>query len=116
VYKFLSYLLEEPLYKIGYSKKLSKRLPTYATGKSEDGAVVYHQTCANCKLVEQSLKHKLRFYLFNNNKELVQLELNKLVDIIKETINDLDGKTLKNKVHDIENKISNIEQEIKNNF
>ena len=46
----------------------------------------------------------------------VLLELNKLVDIIKETINDLDGKTLKNKVHDIENKVSNIEQEIKNNF
>jgi len=107
---------DRPLYKIGYSKKLDKRILNYGVGKTDNGSIVFHIKCYNMKLIEQVLKHKLKWCLYDHNKELVDIKLDKLIDIIKETVYDIDDKIIKEDIHDLlidsENEITNKETKI----
>lgn len=94
IHQFLTYE-EFPLFKIGFSKNLNKRIPVYNTGNDNNGIVVYDNYCYDCKLVEKVLKHKLKYNLYDKNKELVNIDLNKLINTIDETIHDLDDKIIK---------------------
>ena len=82
----------------------------YGVGKTDTGSIVYHLRCYNMKLIEKVLKHKLKWCLYDDNKELVDIKLDKLINIIKETVNDIDDKIIKEDIQELlidsENEIS----------
>ncbi len=98
-----------PLYKIGYSKKLDKRIMNYGTGHTDNGSIVFHIKCHNMKLVEDVLKHKLKWCLYDKNREMVKIKLDELILIIEETIHDLDDKIIKD---DVEQLLTNSDNEL----
>lgn len=89
------------LYKIGYSKRLDKRIMSYGTGNIDNDSIIYHLKCYDMKLVEKLLKHKLKWCLYEKNKEMVDIKLEKLIDIIKETVYDIDEKIIKNDIEEL---------------
>ena len=69
------------------------------------------------KLVERVLKHKLKWCLYEKNKEMVDLELDKLIEIIEETVHDIDDKIVKNDVEELlidsENELDTTNKELR---
>lgn len=90
------------MYKLGHAKYyLGDRKPAYGTGHTNSGTFVYHRACFNSKLMEAVLLHRLQYYLYDENKEMIDIDLNKLIDVIDETVDFVDGKILKGNVEQI---------------
>lgn len=92
---------ERPLYKIGYSKNLNKRIKSYGTGKKTPGTIIYYKECYDCKLAEKVLLHKLKYARYEKNKELIDIDFDKLKNIIDITIDELDNEVIKENIDDL---------------
>ena len=94
---FIIYILQfddltnRPLYKIGFTRNLKKRIPTYKTGKGNKPTVVFQKDVSNGKLIEEIILYSVRNYLYLENNELVDIELKYLLNIINKTIDNIES-------------------------
>ena len=74
------YVLEDDgMYKIGYTKDLSKRLLTYNTGKANKAEYSYYKKTDCAKEIEECMKALLNEYIYKSNKEFYNCSLNKIL-------------------------------------
>jgi prophage antirepressor-like protein len=83
-------LTNRPLYKVGFTRNLKKRIPTYKTGKADKPTVVFQKDVSNGKLIEETILYSVRNYLYLENNELVDIELKYLLNIINKTIDNIE--------------------------
>jgi predicted GIY-YIG superfamily endonuclease len=77
----------DSVYKIGRSKDLKSRLVTYQTGKTEDIKVMYVYRTDDLKEVEGCVKAWVKRFQYRKFKEVYQVDLNILKDVITKCAN-----------------------------
>jgi predicted GIY-YIG superfamily endonuclease len=72
-------LKDDSMYKIGYTKDLTKRITTYNTGKENKAAYSYYKKSDCAKEIEECMKALLNEYIYKSNKEFYNCSLNKIL-------------------------------------
>jgi prophage antirepressor-like protein len=72
-------LKDDSMYKIGYTKDLTKRLATYNTGKENKATYSYYKKTDCAKEIEECMKALLNEYIYKSNKEFYNCSLNKIL-------------------------------------
>jgi hypothetical protein len=92
VYVMLNSLYDpSPVYKIGRTKDLTKRLGTYNTGNPDDVIVVYERKCSDSKLVELLAQHILDHYRSESNREYYCLPVGQIKKVLDHCVDSCDG-------------------------
>ncbi len=76
-------LKDDSMYKIGYTKDLTKRLATYNTGKENKAAYSYYKKSDCAKEIEECMKALLNEYIYKSNKEFYDCSLNKILKEVR---------------------------------
>jgi phage anti-repressor protein len=82
-YIIKSSINRKQMYKVGHAKNLINRLRTYQTGKFEDVEVVFVYKTNDFKAVENCVKALANKYRAQKRKEIFELNLDMLKDIIQ---------------------------------
>ena len=72
-------LKDDSMYKIGYTKDLTKRLATYNTGKANKAIYSYYKKSECAKEIEECMKALLNDYIYKSDKEFYNCSLNKIL-------------------------------------
>jgi len=96
---------DEKLYKIGYTKDLTKRLSTYNTGKANKAEYAYYKKSDCAKQIEECMKALLNKYIYKSNKEFYKCPLNKIIKEVKKCV-DIENNC--NKCSDIKNNMEQV--------
>lgn len=76
-------LKDNNMYKIGYTKDLTKRLAAYNTGNSNNISYSYYKKTDCAKEIEECMKALLNEYIYKSNKEFYNCSLNKILTEVK---------------------------------
>ena len=76
-------LKDDSMYKIGYTKDLTKRLATYNTGKENKASYSYYKKTDCAKEIEECMKALLNEYIYKSNKEFYNCSLNKILKEVR---------------------------------
>jgi prophage antirepressor-like protein len=76
-------LKDDGMYKIGYTKNLTKRLATYNTGKANKATYSYYKKTDCAKEIEECMKALLNEYIYKSNKEFYNCTLNKILKEVR---------------------------------
>ena len=81
--KTIYVLKDDGMYKIGYTKDLTKRLATYNTGKANKATYSYYKKTDCAKEIEECMKALLNEYIYQSNKEFYDCSLNKILKDVR---------------------------------
>ena len=70
---------DDGMYKIGYTKDLTKRLATYNTGNANKAEYSYYKKTECAKEIEECMKALLNEYIYKSDKEFYKCSLNKIL-------------------------------------
>jgi prophage antirepressor-like protein len=76
-------LKDDGMYKIGYTKDLTKRLATYNTGKANKAVYSYYKKTDCAKEIEECMKALLNEHIYKSDKEFYNCSLNKILTEIR---------------------------------
>ena len=76
-------LKDDSMYKIGYTKDLTKRLATYNTGKANKATYSYYKKSDCAKEIEECMKALLNEYIYKADKEFYNCSLNKILKEVR---------------------------------
>jgi predicted GIY-YIG superfamily endonuclease len=76
-------LKDEGMYKIGYTKDLTKRLATYNTGNANKASYTYYKKTDCAKEIEECMKALLNEYIYKSDKEFYNCSLNKILTEVR---------------------------------
>ena len=76
-------LKDEDMYKIGYTKDLTKRLATYNTGNANKASYTYYKKTDCAKEIEECMKALLNEYIYKSDKEFYNCSLNKILTEVR---------------------------------
>jgi prophage antirepressor-like protein len=74
---------DEDMYKIGYTKDLTKRLATYNTGNANKASYTYYKKTDCAKEIEECMKALLNEYIYKSDKEFYNCSLNKILTEVR---------------------------------
>ena len=76
-------LKDEDMYKIGYTKDLTKRLATYNTGNANKASYTYYKKTDCAKEIEECMKALLNEYIYKSDKEFYNCSLKKILTEVR---------------------------------
>ena len=76
-------LKDDGMYKIGYTKDLTKRLATYNTGNANKAEYSYYKKTECAKEIEECMKALLNEYIYKSDKEFYKCILNKILTEVR---------------------------------
>jgi len=76
-------LKDDGMYKIGYTKDLTKRLATYNTGNANKATYSYYKKSDCAKEIEECMKALLNEYIYKADKEFYNCSLNKILKEVR---------------------------------
>ncbi len=82
---------EEPVFKIGKTFDLHKRLSTYNTSSLTGVCVVYERTCMDSRLVESVLHFLLEPFRSDRAREYFELDVKQIRKLVDKVVDFIDG-------------------------
>jgi prophage antirepressor-like protein len=79
-------LKDDNMYKIGYTKDLTKRLATYNTGKANIAVYSYYKKTNCAKEIEECMKSLLNEYIYKTKKEFYNCSLNIILKEVRKCL------------------------------
>ena len=76
-------LKDEDMYKIGYTKDLTKRLATYNTCNANKASYTYYKKTDCAKEIEECMKALLNEYIYKSDKEFYKCSLKKILTEVR---------------------------------
>jgi prophage antirepressor-like protein len=77
---------DDSMYKIGYTKDLTKRLATYNTGKANKSTYSYYKKTNCAKEIEECMKALLNEYIYKSDKEFYNCSLSILLKEVRKCL------------------------------
>ena len=85
----------ENVYRVGKSQDVQKRMQAYTTSYIKPMELKYISIkCDNYSLVEKMVSQRLANYRMVSNREFFQTDINRIVEVIEATINDINSGVL----------------------